>query len=96
MRIYISGAVTGYENAEEEFEKAEQYLKELGYTDVVNPLKVCSMLPKTFVHGEYMSVCYRLIDLCQGVYMLPNWLNSTGATFEYHYAIAHEKKIILP
>ena len=92
MEIYISGAITGYEGAKEEFDKVEQMLREEGW-EVVNPFKVCSMLPTTFSHEDYMQVCYRLIDICEWVYMMPNWLNSPGAISEYHYATALHKNI---
>lgn len=37
--IYISGRITGNKNWEKDFQQAEEYLKKLGFMEIVNPLK---------------------------------------------------------
>lgn len=92
MRTYISGAVTDNKDCEKQFDRAENWL---GFTgnEAVNPLKVCAALPVQFTHEEYMQVCFKLIDLCECVYMLKGWQNSAGAKSELAYAKATGKKI---
>lgn len=92
MRTYISGAITDNADCEKQFTRAEQWLK-LNDNTVVSPLKVCATLPTQFTHEEYMQVCFKLIDLCDCVYMLKDWQNSAGAKAELAYARATGKKI---
>lgn len=92
MRIYISGAITDNANCYIQFDRAEVWLIK-NDNEVVSPLKVCAALPKQFTHKEYMQVCFKLIDLCECVYMLKGWQNSAGAKAELAYAKAIGKKI---
>lgn len=82
MNIYIAGKITGLDNFKELFDAAEKKLKEEGHK-VMNP----TILPKGFKWGEYMHVCFAMIDICDVVYLLPNWLDSEGAKRERVYAI---------
>ena len=90
--IYISGAITGKKNYMADFRNAEMHLAKqiakgnLQYTSVINPAKVNSVLPLDFEWKDYMEVCYRLIDLCDGIYMLKGFETSKGANRELVYA----------
>lgn len=90
--IYISGAITGKKNYMADFRNAEMHLAKqiakgnLQYTSVINPAKVNSVLPLDFEWKDYMEVCYRLIDLCDGIYMLKGFEISKGANKELLYA----------
>lgn len=90
MRVYISGAITGTDDYEERFEKAEQELLKRGF-EVINPVKVNKNLPKTATHSEYMHISYALMDLCDAVYSMPGWKKSTGACMEFGYGVAKGK-----
>ena len=91
MRVYISGAITGTDDYIERFEQAEQELKERGF-DVINPVKVNRILPKTSSHSDYMHISFALMDLCDAVYSIPGWENSMGACMEFGYGVAKRMK----
>lgn len=88
-KVYISGKITGCEDtAQEVFSKYENILKEKGYTPL-NPYKVvCSGMPDTLEHREYMHVAFALLDLADYIFMIPGWETSCGASQEYGYAKA--------
>ncbi len=88
-KVYISGKITECEDtAQEVFSKYENILKERGYTPL-NPYKVvCSGMPDTLEHREYMHVAFALLDLAEYIFMVPGWEASCGACQEYGYAIA--------
>lgn len=87
--IYIAGRITGLENYKEVFEAAEIDLKRRGLTPM-NPAK----LSAGFEHAEYMHICYAMIDVCDTVYLLIDWMESKGAVMEYKYAVRKRKNII--
>ena len=90
MKIYIAGKITGDPDFKEKFQAVEEKLKALGHT-VMNP----AVLPLGFEHHEYMNVCLAMIDVCDCVYMLPDWRDSKGACIERDYAIAKRKLITM-
>lgn len=80
-KIYISGGVTGVSDYMEHFEKAERKLKQLGY-EVVNPVKIHALMPKSSTYEEYMDISFALLKQCDSIYMLSNWEHSSGAKRE--------------
>lgn len=84
-KIYISGQISGLTPEEYAplFQAAEKRLKEQGY-DVVNPLN--NGLAPGEPWREHMKADIRLLLECNGIYMLPNWEVSTGATLERNIA----------
>lgn len=79
-RIYISGKITGLENPEEIFNKAEKILTEQGF-EVVNPMKLNhSNHDKSW--EEFMKVDLHSLLHCDSIYMLKNWHKSKGARLE--------------
>lgn len=91
MRIYISGAVTGTDDAKERFHWCEEYLRNLFYTDgdepeIINPERVCAALPKTFSHDDYMRICLYLLGESDRIYLMRGWRDSPGAVMEWGYA----------
>lgn len=90
--IYISGPITGVDNYLDNFNAAEEALKELGYT-VINPARFNSVLPD-LKYEQYMSIDFALLDLCDYIYMLDGWQDSKGANREYGYALGKGLKFI--
>lgn len=87
--IYIAGKITGLENYKEIFEAAEIDLIKRGWVPM-NPAR----LNGGFEHGEYMHICYAMIDICDTVYLLLDWQESKGAVMEFEYARENHKDII--
>jgi hypothetical protein len=89
MKIYVAGQITGLPNFMEKFADAVNDLKAQGHW-VMNP----ALLPSGFSQGEYMRICFAMIDACDAIYLLDNWKNSEGAQIEYHYAKKCDKQIL--
>lgn len=89
MKIYVAGKITGLKEYKENFKKVAEKLESEGHS-VMNP----SILPPGFEHGEYMIICYSMIDVCEVVYFLDNWKDSKGAKMEHDYAIRNNKQIM--
>jgi len=84
----IAGKITCNKNYKEEFQKAEEYLKSQGYI-VMNP----AILNSGFEQKDYLHVCMAMIDICEVIFFLPNWINSVGAKKEMKYSRWNEKEI---
>lgn len=82
-KIYISGAITGLENAQSFFDKAEIGLSEAGW-DVVNPMKINHEHDKTW--SSYMREDVKALCGCDAIFMLDNWKGSKGAKIEHDLA----------
>jgi hypothetical protein len=95
MRIYISGPVTGVPDYRENFEDAEQRIyKDIdGNAHVINPARVLGELPE-MEYEEYMKISLHLLGMCDTIYMLDGWQQSTGANRELGYALASDMLII--
>ena len=79
-KIYIAGRVTySPEAAALEFEKAEQFLSELGF-NVINPMKLNHSHDKKW--ESYMKVCIKALCDSNCVYLLKDWYESKGAVLE--------------
>ena len=92
MKIYISGAISKNEYAEEAFRSAEDLVKVKFKAVAINPYEVLKELPK-LEHAEYMKICFAMMDICDAVYFIEGWEESTGASQEMGYAIAKGMKI---
>lgn len=94
-RIYISGPVTGHEDYMTEFSRMERKVAALfnGSAVVINPAAVCAKLPEGVSWEECMKLCFVLVEMADGIYMMPDWQKSTGACIEYGYAKALGKQI---
>ncbi|MBE5867967.1 MAG: DUF4406 domain-containing protein [Lachnospiraceae bacterium] len=93
MRVYISGPITGTEDYQERFAKAQEHLESQGYT-VINPALVDMIMPADATYDEYMCVDYCLLDMCDTIYMLEGWEKSPGANRELGFALAKHHTIM--
>ena len=83
-RVYISGPMTGIpEYNYPAFFAAEEVLLRAGY-DVENPAKNPDPTPKTW--ENFMRMAVRQLMDCDGVVLLPGWLESKGALVEVNLA----------
>ena len=91
-KIYISGAISGIGNYKEKFQKAESFLKNNGFVEVVNPVKVCEKLFKNNTENisweSLMKIVIGNLLLCDNICMLPDFAESKGAKLEFEIAIA--------
>jgi hypothetical protein len=92
--IYLSGKITGQANYKELFEEARKDAEDKfpGAT-IINPAEI--NLPKMCDWEDYMSICLRLLDKANIIYLLDNWLESKGARKEYITAFKKGLKVYL-
>lgn len=99
-RVYISGQMSGLPREEylARFAKAEELLKEQGYT-VVNPTKffICRHLWAYRIVGYVGALLYDLwrLNKCDLIYKMPGWKQSRGANIESCWAF-HMGAYLLP
>lgn len=93
MTIYISGPISGTDDYEERFARAEEALIAKGL-DVINPVKRASALPTVFTYEQILRLDIADLDECDGIYMLRGWRDSRGASEEFRYAWQSDKTII--
>lgn len=81
-KIYILGPMTGIKNHNfEEFFKAEEYLKSLGYF-VINPARNIIGLTAR----DYLQIDIQYVFAADAVYCLKGYKESNGAMVEYSLA----------
>ena len=90
MKIYIAGPISGTEDFEERFRKAETEICRKGH-EPVNPLAIRLLIATTgetaISYGNIMNICKALLGACDAVYMMPGWQRSNGARIEHAEAI---------
>lgn len=88
-KIYVAGKITGEKNLKKIFNAKENELKKQGHI-VLNP----ASLPYGLDYEEYMTICFAMIDVCNKVYFLGNWMESKGALREHSYATIKNKDMV--
>lgn len=88
MKVYISGAITNNEYYKQQFAEAEEKLTAEGHS-VINPAK-----NQGYTYKEYIDTGLFELMHCDAIYMLTDWVSSTGARLEYEYAKAVGLEII--
>ena len=85
MKYYISGKISGIENAAPElFKKAEKQLQANGF-ETVNPMTLNHEHDKSW--HSYMKEDVKALCECDVIYMLSNWTDSKGAIIEHTIAM---------
>ena len=57
------------------------------------PLAALPELP-ALRHKDYLHICFAMIDVCDAVYLLPDWKASKGARMERIYAEISRKVVL--
>ncbi len=87
MKLYVSGPITGLPDLNKPaFAEAAEQLRAAGHS-VINPHEVGEASELLLPWEDYLRA--DLIAMLQGadaLAMLPGWVNSRGATLEYHIA----------
>ena len=92
MKIYLSGKISGlpFPYVQQRFNNAEALLTELGF-EVVNPLNNGLDQEKTW--NEHLCKDIEMLLPCDAIYMMDNWVDSTGASIEYDIAMRTGKDV---
>ena len=80
MKIYIAGKITGDQNYAVKFAEKAGLLTGCGYT-VLSP----TILPEDMSQGDYLRICFAMIDAADVVFFFPDWVESEGARLERKY-----------
>ena len=96
--IYISGKITGTDDYEDRFKKAEMELRSRGF-NVLNPVKVGKWIerhlaPKIPTWVEYMKQDIKAMMSANCIYMLKGYRESKGARIELFLAKILQYEII--
>ena len=82
-KIYISGKITGTDDYMQRFEEAENALKNMfPGVSVINPAKVNAAMPADTTYKQYMAMSFTMLDMCDTIYMMSGWEQSSGAKRE--------------
>lgn len=84
MKIYISGPITNDPDFEKKFDYYRTLLRRRGH-QVLDPT-VWNREKLVLEYQEYMKLDLAMIEVCDAIYMLPNWQDSKGAQIELEYA----------
>lgn len=82
--VYISGKMTGVENYNKpKFDRAKKELEAKG-CEALSPADLGA--EESFEWHDYMRVDIALLAMCDVIYMLDDWMSSTGARAEFSVA----------
>lgn len=90
MKIYIAGKITGDSSYQKKFMSARELLEERMHI-VISP----AVLPEGLTPGDYMKICFAMIDVADAVAFLPDWKDSAGARLEMEYCQYTHKEILI-
>lgn len=80
---YVSGKITGLLDLNiPKFKAAENLLRHLGYTIILNPHVLCSSLGAYREWHIYMRKCLGALPDADVLYLLDDWYDSRGAIIE--------------
>lgn len=84
MTIYISGPITGNPDFREQFEDAAAVIAERGLS-YINPAALGEVMPG-MTWGDYMAVCWLIIQKADAIVFLPGSNISKGSRLEKSWA----------
>jgi len=90
MKIYIAGPITKEPNYKKRFNEVQEFLEEKGHI-VLNP----ALLPPGMEPGEYMKICFAMIDVADEAHFMDGWEWSLGANLEHDYCVYCGKSVRL-
>ena len=92
MKIYVSGKISGlpYEDVKTRFDDCQELLESIGF-EVINPITMGLRQEATW--EQHMVKDIELLLSCDAIYMMDNWMDSTGAGIEYDIAMRTGKDI---
>lgn len=80
--IYISGPITGNQDAKRQFTRAETWLLNRFIHSVINPFYDFEGLEDAIGYSALIDVCCRIAARAKVVVVLPGWKNSYGSCSE--------------
>lgn len=88
-RVFLCGKITGDHGYKLKFGYAANALERAGFA-VMNP---AILPPEGFEHGQYMKVTLAMLSVCDALFYLSDWDESTGARIEISEATRTGKRI---
>jgi len=85
--VYVSGPVTRNENAIEQFEEADKFLRKIGHIPL-NPIRIDA--PHPLKMGKwlyYMRKSVELLVKSDALFLLDGWEKSDGARIEFDLCV---------
>lgn len=86
-KIYISGAISGDKYWIKKFKAAELKLKEIyPEASILSPLVTEHYAEDdNWSYEDFMHIDFAMIDICDTIYFLNDWIKSPGALREFEY-----------
>lgn len=89
--VYIAGPITNNENYLQDFQNAENKLKEMGFTKIINPTCLSKL---NLDYEQFMKITLAMVETSDIVYLLRNWKKSGGAKREAELAFELKKDVM--
>ena len=89
--VYLAGKITGDPGYKQKFANAAAELEKAGFI-VLNP----AILPaEGFTYEAYLRMSMAMLEECEAVCFLPDWIDSRGAAFECGAAMGKGKCVFM-
>lgn len=92
--IYISGPITGNQDAKRQFTRAETWLLNRFTQSVINPFYDFEGLEDTVGYSALVDICCRVAGKAEFVVVLPGWKESYGSCSEILAYLAAGGRIV--